>query len=154
MTRPPPTLLEISPSGDQCDWDTATAIKHFLGKSQEDAFHLFVGATLGHFEDLMYMGPVAFVYYLEPAVRYIESEPLGGAFCAAEFGFLALPIEGQLRDHPEIIPDCCETVKRFCNHVLNHWDRHEIDEEIYHDLQGRIQAIALLAGGNGEGAAD
>ena len=53
--------------------DERYACDHFLGKTLEEAQALFANNALVYQEDLMFMGPVAFRFYVEAAIRYIEA---------------------------------------------------------------------------------
>ena len=67
-----PTAREINPYDDL---DGRDAERHFLGKTLDEAFALFSSGFYRYQEDLMFMGPVAFRYYLPAAVRHVESAP-------------------------------------------------------------------------------
>lgn len=56
------------------DLDGRKACEHFFGKSIDDAEALFRENSLYYQEDLMWMGPVAFQFYSESAIRYIQSD--------------------------------------------------------------------------------
>lgn len=53
--------------------DEKRAVDHFLGKSVEQAEQLFIENSLKYQEDLMWMGPKAFYYYLESVLRYLQN---------------------------------------------------------------------------------
>ncbi|MFM7315484.1 MAG: hypothetical protein ACKO5E_00925, partial [bacterium] len=53
--------------------DERCAVKNFVGKSQQEAELMFRENFLTYQEDLMWMGPVAFAYYLVPAMNYLKS---------------------------------------------------------------------------------
>ena len=70
-------LRMSTPKQDQIDvfgtLDERKACKHFLGKTVDEAVRLFEENALFYQEDLMFMGPVAFQYYVPAFVRYIDS---------------------------------------------------------------------------------
>src|SRR4051794_16209879 len=68
MTLPTQAEINVYDSLDE-----RCACSHFLGKTLEDAQALFASNALAYQEDLMFMGPIAFRYYLEAAIRYIEA---------------------------------------------------------------------------------
>ena len=54
--------------------DEKSAVKDFLGKSRKEAERLFEADYGCYWEDLVFMGPVAFRYYLPAAVAMIRSD--------------------------------------------------------------------------------
>lgn len=64
--------------------DERVAVEHFLGRSLEEAEALFRENRLRYFEDLMWMGPIAFRFYVIAAIRYLTRSPRG-ALCGADF---------------------------------------------------------------------
>ena len=70
-----PTAQEIDPYNSL---DGRAACQHFLGKNLDEAEALFREAPLYYQEDLMFMGPVAFRYYVQAAIRHIQSEAATG----------------------------------------------------------------------------
>jgi hypothetical protein len=71
VTMTLPTAREINPVPG--DLDGQTAVEHFLGRSLEDAVKLFQDAFEVYQEDLLFMGPSAFCFYLPAAILYAES---------------------------------------------------------------------------------
>ncbi len=71
MTEQPPTVREINPIPS--DLDGQCAERHFLGKTIADATAMFEQDFEIYQEDLLFMGPIAFRYYLPAAMRYAES---------------------------------------------------------------------------------
>ena len=54
--------------------DERDACEHFLGKNIDEAEALFREDFLCYQEDLMWMGPRAFRYYVHAAINYIHSD--------------------------------------------------------------------------------
>jgi len=71
-----PTAEEINPIPD--DLDGQHAVQHFLGKTLEEAEALFREDSITYQEDLMFMGPSAFRFYVQAAINYIQSEAATG----------------------------------------------------------------------------
>src|SRR5688572_183983 len=71
-----PTAREINPIPE--DLDGQCAEQHFLAKSLEEAEALFREASIVYQEDLMFMGPIAFRFYVQAAINYIQSESSTG----------------------------------------------------------------------------
>jgi hypothetical protein len=53
--------------------DERRACEHFLGKTLDDAEAMFRANWEWYQEDLMWMGPRAFRYYVTAAIRYLQS---------------------------------------------------------------------------------
>jgi len=138
-----PTASELNPFPD--DLDGQVAQRNFLGKTVEDAAQLFANHG-GSVEDLMWMGPRAFVYYLPAALRYLE----GVTANSDEWDVVdALPgtISFRLDHAPADIADAWSTIAHLCAYVLAHadrlvdeWDRAEVSDR-YRDLSARISAL-------------
>lgn len=77
--------------------DERSAVEHFLGKSVAEAEALFHENALHYFEDLMWMGPNAFRYYIPAAIRYLEDPQCRDA-CAVRC-FTSV-IDSRLHDDP------------------------------------------------------
>lgn len=75
--HPLPTRLEISPSGG-LQLDERQALDHFHGKTRAEAAALFREKAHVHLEDLMWMGPRAFAYYVAATLPWLRSMD-GGA---------------------------------------------------------------------------
>lgn len=78
-----PTQREICPVEENLD--SKRAIEHFLNKDLLEAEQMFRSDRgFGRYwDDLMFMGPVAFRFYVKAAVKYLTSEAGVGDFGAA-----------------------------------------------------------------------
>ncbi|MBK9072100.1 MAG: hypothetical protein IPL79_14010 [Myxococcales bacterium] len=138
-----PTASELNPFPD--DLDGQVAQRNFLGKTVEEAAQLFAKQG-GSVEDLMWMGPRAFVYYLPAALRYLE----GATTDCDEWDVVgALPgtIAFRLDHEAAEIADAWSTIDHLCAYVLAHadrlldeWDRAEVSAR-YRDVSARISAL-------------
>lgn len=117
--------------------DERCGCKHFLGKNLEEAEALFRENSLYYEGNLMWMGIVAFRYYLAAVDKYIRSEAADSEFVACfsstlefrleyERGGLA-PVAGRLAD--------------LCGYILQHWTRFAEDVEAYGDIRVRYQKL-------------
>lgn len=77
------------------DLDERDACAHFLGKTLEEAEALFRESSVGAAQDSMWMGPVAFEYYLPAALAYLRSPESAedSDILNALYGTLAFRIE-------------------------------------------------------------
>jgi hypothetical protein len=64
-----PTVEEINPVPENLDGQNA--VRNFLGKSLDEAEALFRESSITYQEDLMFMGPPAFRFYVLAAINYI-----------------------------------------------------------------------------------
>jgi hypothetical protein len=80
MTTRLPTAEEINVFDSL---DERSAVKNFLGKDLEQAQSLFGQNFLRYQEDLMWMGPLAFRFYVPAAINYLLSAEADNAADAA-----------------------------------------------------------------------
>ena len=71
-----PTAKEINPCDENLDG--RVACKMFLGRSLDEAEALFRENSCYYQEGLMWMGPVAFRFYVTAAIWYIKSAAAAG----------------------------------------------------------------------------
>jgi hypothetical protein len=131
-----PTSDEINVHGSL---DERWAVKNFLGKSLCDAEALFRENDLHHLDDLNWMGPKAFCYYVAAAISYLKSESAKGGPDAVNFfhGILENRLLHQRADIVPVIPILHEAVR----YILDHWDKFDIDPEIYGSLNNKYKHI-------------
>jgi len=132
-----PTSREINPHRDP--GDGAEACAHFLGRSLEEAEALFRESSIYYQSDLMWMGPVAFRYYLPAVAQYIYSDSAAGEydFIAHFAGTLEFRLE---HESQELIPVADQLVA-LSGYIVEHWAKFEAADDAYGDVCGRFQAI-------------
>lgn len=137
LTAGLPTALEINPIPE--DLDGRIAQEHFLGKTLEEAEALFRDNSLYYQEDLMFMGLVAFRFYVQAAIRYIRSDQANGdSDIVSAFASI---LEHRLKyDGTELVP-VAPLLAEACGDVLEHYDRFDLIPEIYGDLRPRYQGL-------------
>lgn len=127
--------------------DVICARKHFFGKTLKEAESLFADNALYYQEDLSYMPPSPFRYYLHAYMSYLTSSHSEGDTDAASC-FLGLLAEKLDTENEK-------------NGLLAFWDRieetlasirqrkewFEWDHDIYGDLEERIAAITQRKNG-------
>jgi len=120
--------------------DEQSACDHFLGKNLDEAEALFRQNSLYYQEDLMWMGPVAFRFYVEAAIRYIQSE--AAANDSDRVSCFAGLLEFRLKYYEvnEFIP-VAQRLASACAYVIEHWNRFDVSREIYGDLQSRYAGL-------------
>jgi hypothetical protein len=119
--------------------DERNACQNFLGKSVEQAEALFRENGVVYQEDLMWMGPVGFRFYVEAIVRYLESEAAAGDSDIVSC-FAAL-LEFRLEeDHGQFVL-VADRLVGICDYLIEHYDRFDVTPEIYGDVRARLAAL-------------
>jgi len=118
--------------------DERCACEHFLGKTVEQAELLFRQNALYYEEDLLFMGPMGFRYYVPAFVRYIQSEHSSGDPDAINC-FAGL-LEHRSKKRREVASIAGELADA-CRYILQHYDRFGVDPSIYGDLRSRYESL-------------
>lgn len=118
--------------------DERMACEHFLGKDLAQAEAMFRENPLCYQEDLMWMGPVAFRYYLPAFVCYLRSEYSRGDSDAINC------FHGVIRfwlDHyrAEVVP-IFDLLAQACHFVLSDYDKFEVTNA-YGDLREQFERL-------------
>ncbi|MBX3451499.1 MAG: hypothetical protein KF777_18165 [Planctomycetaceae bacterium] len=133
---PLPTRPEINPYDDL---DGRVACEHFLGKSLEEAEALFRDNAIHYEEDLMWMGPAAFRYYLQAVVQFVRSE---SASASPEFiAHFAKTLEFRLEYEPRELQPVAEQLVVLCRYVTENWSRFEAGCEAYDNVHARYETL-------------
>jgi hypothetical protein len=127
--------------------DGSSAIEHFHGKTLAQAEELFAeGARdsipLTYTEDLMWMEPVGFRFYIRAAIRFALTDHATGEcdFINGLAGAISLWHE----QHPGEMLPCAGLLADFCSAVVEQFDRYGADPEIYVGLREQYQQLADL----------
>jgi len=105
--------------------DERTACDHFLDKNLEEAEDLFRQNSQYYQEDLMWMGPRAFRYYINAAINYLQSESASGdSDVLLWFGGI-LGFWLKFYKH-ELVP-VARQLAPACRFLLEHWNRFDTD---------------------------
>jgi len=144
MTDAIPTEQEINLYGSL---DARTAAEHFLGKNISQAEALFQENFIYYQEDLMFMGPKAFCYYVRAAMNYLRSDESDGDSDAAN-SFCSVVGSQHEYSANEIAP-VIPAIRDGIGAILAKIDRFECAPEIYGDIPGKYRALLdrLIAGG-------
>lgn len=131
-----PSDREIDPHGDL---DGASARKTFSGKDVAEAEVLIAENSLARQEDLFWMGPVAFVYYLPAAAAYLESESASGDsdFVTSFCGTLVTRCE----QDGAAIAEAKPTLQRIERYLSTHLDRFDLDADEAKSVTQKLAAI-------------
>lgn len=117
--------------------DEASACEHFLGKNLDEAEMMFRENSLYYLEDLMWMGPVAFRFYLEALINYLKSDDSGGDADVINgiYGLL------QFRMNEDEFNLPVERARLMTDYILDSYEKFEVNEAIYGNLLGKFKEI-------------
>jgi hypothetical protein len=131
-----PTAKEIDPYGGL---DGQVACKNFLGKSLDEAETLFRENSLYYQEGLMWMGPAAFRFYVQAAIRYIRSEAATGDHAIASC--MAMILEFRLEhESAELVPIAGQLAS-ICGYIIENYERFDLTPEVFGDVRTRFQTL-------------
>jgi hypothetical protein len=128
-----PTRDEINVYGSL---DEVSACEHFLGLTLVMAEQLFRENGLFYQEDLMWMGPRAFAFYLPAALSYLRSEAARG-----DDDFLScLHRVIEFRSAEEAFALARDTVRSLVDYVIANYAKFEVDA-IHGDLLAKYHGL-------------
>lgn len=107
-----PTREDINPWNDETDCQTAC--EHYLGKSLEEVAAMLHDDYWLYGEDLAYMGPVAFRFYLPAVAQVLRS----GSPLVDWFAFV---LRNRLEGEPHELLPIAEQLVALCDEVVSCW---------------------------------
>jgi hypothetical protein len=114
--------------------DEITAAQHFLGKSRGQAALLFAENSLTYYEDLMWMGPVAFNFYICSAFDYLKSDSSTG-----DSDFInGLLIVLEFRMHRGSSALDRRKIAQLIDEIVSNYEKFRLDPSVYGDLRGKF----------------
>lgn len=123
--------------------DGSYAIEHFYGKTLEQAEQLFAeGETLYYTEDLLWMNPVGFRFYIQAAIGYCLSDRATGDPCI--ISALAGNLSHRQEFQPVELVPCARLLADFCRAVCQQFDRYDADPQIYCGLREKYEQLTEL----------
>ena len=132
-----PTEVEINPI--QGDLDGRCAVKNFLGKDLGQAEQMFREASLVYQEDLMFMGPAAFRFYVQAAISYIKSKAAAGD--SDLINCFAGILEFRLEFEADELVSVAEMLASVCGFIVHDYDSFDLIPEVYGDLRPRYESL-------------
>jgi hypothetical protein len=131
----------VLPTEDELDiyhsQDERIATEHFLNKTLEQAEKMFRGNGLYYQEDLMWMGPKAFHFYLQAVINYLMSDA-----SANDADFVsALNAVIRFRMQEEGFLSAVDNVRKLVDYVIDHFDKYGVNSDIYGDLLGEYRQL-------------
>jgi hypothetical protein len=119
--------------------DERSACKSFLGKTIEEIEALLRDGHLDLFGDLMWMGPVAFQFYVPAAIQYLQSLESKGDSDTINW-FLGL-LEFRFEYDLELLQPIAKELTDVCRFIVEHYNQFVVTPEIYGDLRPRYQKL-------------
>ena len=119
--------------------DERSACESFLGKTLEQAEGMFRENSMLYQEDLMWMGPTAFCFYLPAFLNYLRSD----SAVDADLSCLAMILEYRLENDATALIQIAPQVVSICRHILDHFGRYAVDVQLNGDLHSRIESLDL-----------
>ncbi|MEM7222216.1 MAG: hypothetical protein AAF495_04515 [Pseudomonadota bacterium] len=116
----------------ESDLDTAYAFKVFFGKSIEEAIPKIQGNPIERADEIRFMPPVPFRYYILALRDYLLSEQSRGDFDAP--GCYLRLIEEKLRDEPEKILPVMQHLEDSIERVAKAQAFYDADVDIFGDF--------------------
>ncbi|MHB1155299.1 MAG: hypothetical protein ACYC26_00525 [Phycisphaerales bacterium] len=136
MSAPLPSEKQINVFGSL---DEQSAVEHFLGKNLQQAEELFRDNFICYQEDLMWMGPAAFCFYVDAAIAYLLS-PNSTGDSSAVSSFCGV-VEFQHRYYGQEISSARFRLKNAIMRILQDFERYDCDIQIYGDVAGRYKRM-------------
>jgi hypothetical protein len=119
--------------------DERSACEHFFGKNLDHAEALFRSGFGYYSEDLMWMGPRAFGYYVQAAIRYMRSgNALGDSDAVDSF---ATTLEFRLDIERDELRPVAADLADACRYMFDNFASFDCDEGINNDLRGQYAAL-------------
>jgi hypothetical protein len=119
--------------------DERSACEHFLGKSLDEAEALFRENWLYYQEDLMFMGIGAFRFYVQAAIRYIQSESATGD--SSIVSCFAMILESRLEHESVALVSIADQLASICGCILEQHERFDFTPETLDDDPVRVQTL-------------
>lgn len=122
--------------------DEIAACRNFLGKTLAEAEAMFREGGARYQEDLMWMGPAAFNFYLQAVISYLESDSSRGDDHFIDCLDRILTFRS---DEPDF-SSASANVTRLVEYVFSNYEKFNVDPGIYGDLKEkyRQRRVSLL----------
>lgn len=117
--------------------DEESACDHFLGKTLAQAEQMFRESGEYYQEDLMWMGPVAFAFYLPAALDYLRSDAAAGDDHLVNCLYDIV----MFRIDQERFALAIDTVNAMVEYVIGNYDKFRVDTEIYGDVLQKYKSL-------------
>ncbi len=125
-----PSEHEINPIA--ADLDGQVAVRNFLGRTIDGAVELLWENSLHYFEDFVWMGPVAFRYYLPAITKFIGNPEFHAGADDVNCAISTLKI--RLERQPADCALCRNEMVLILTEIISQYPRFDVSEEIYGNL--------------------
>jgi len=123
--------------------DERTACEHFLGKNLAEAEALFRKNSFPYLEDLMFMGASAFRFYIQAAIRYLESDAAQNDYETVDY-FAAL-LEYRIDCEAEDLRPIADPLASVCGSLIQQSDKFDLRPE--EGIVSRLEALRRTMSG-------
>jgi len=110
--------------------DEISACEHFCNKTLEQAEALFRENSAYYQEDLMWMGPRAFHFYLQAVLLYLQSDDSVGDDQLVDCLYNIIVFRANEKEFLLAI-DC---INRMIDYIINNYDKFDVNNDIYGNL--------------------
>ena len=120
------------------DLDGWHAWESFGGRTLDEAYAIFRENPVRYQEDLMWMAPKPFCFYLPIALRYLESED------ARRDADIINCLASDIGFHFECGHDIAAAfpcIRSICDYVLSHYMKFDVNVAIYGDLRSKYEQL-------------
>jgi hypothetical protein len=135
-------MSDIPPASDINVFDSLderSAVDHFLGKDLSQAEALFRDNFIYYQDDLMWMGPRAFCYYVQAAIAYLTSPCSDGDSDAAS-SFCTV-VEFRVDTDRNLIEPVVPTLRDAIRSLMTDLPRFAMDASAYGDVESRYKVL-------------
>jgi hypothetical protein len=117
--------------------DEISACEHFFNKTLEQAEALFRENSAYYQEDLMWMGPRAFQFYLQSAINYLESDDSAGDSHLIDCLYEIVVFRSKDKEFSLAI----NRIARMIDYVINNYEKFNVNTDVYGDLLGKYRQL-------------
>jgi hypothetical protein len=119
--------------------DEQSAVDHFLGKDLSQAEALFRENFIYYQEDLMWMGPRAFCYYVQAAIAYLVSPASDGdSHAASSFSTV---VEFRVDHDRNLIEPAVPRLRDAIRTLMTNFSRFAMEPSAYGDVESRYKVL-------------
>ena len=115
--------------------DEHYVVKHWNGKTLDDAYRMFTDGGSAYCEDITYMSVAALHYYLPAVFAYLQNTDSNDDFDVASGVMTSLSC---VCDRPDLAPPVVGLIRSITNYVANNLPKFDADDDW---VQSRINAI-------------
>lgn len=148
MIRNPDALPTAEEINVYDSLDERVAVRNFLGKSLLEAEELFRENPWKFSENLMFMGPRAFCFYVRAYANYMRSD---SAAYGSDLRVFLMTVQFRVEEELEHIRESVPVIQNVVQDILERFEKFEIDldfepdRELHEKYVAFHKQLALLA---------